>query len=207
MLLTINVPVVVVAVPCELVNVALKILPVSVKAVVKLSVGEVAPGTLLKVAPPLVLTNHWTVGAGWPVAAAVNVAVDPAATVWLTGFVVTVGAKFTVIVAAVVVADPLALVNTARNFVPFCPAATFGTVSVAVIAPATFWNVAPPSVENCHCTVGVGNPVAAAVNVAVWPAFTVESVGFVVTTGPAVTVSVAAVVVAEPTELVNTARY
>src|SRR5579871_2272112 len=138
----------------------------------------------VNVAPPLVLTCHCTVGVGLPLAAAVNVAVDPALTLWLVGFVVTVGAKFTVIVAAVVVADPLVLVNTARNFVPFCPAVTFGTVNVVVVAPATLLNVAPPSVENCHCTVGVGLPLAAAMNVAVCPAFTVESVGFVVITGP-----------------------
>src|SRR5258708_22903532 len=110
-------------------------------------------------------------------------------------------------VAAVVVALPDPLVNTARNFVPFWPASTFGTVKVVLVAPATFWNVAPPLVENCHCTVGVGAPLAAAVNTAVPPAFTVTSAGFCVITGPAVTVSVAAVVVPLPTVLVNTARY
>src|SRR5665647_2956312 len=80
-------------------------------------------------------------------------------------------------------------------------------VSVVVVAPATLLKVAPPSVLDCHCTVGDGNPVAAAVNTAVPPAFTVTSVGFSVITGPAVTVSVAACVVAEPVVLVNTARY
>ena len=52
-----------------------------------------------------------------------------------------------------------------------------------MVAPATLLKVAPPSVENCHCTVGVGVPVAAAVNVAVWPAFNVTSVGFNVMAG------------------------
>src|SRR6266700_1576923 len=117
------------------------------------------------------------------------------------------GAKFTVMVAAVVVALPDPLVKTARNFVPFWPASTFGTVKVVTVAPATLLNVAPPLVEHSHCTVGVGVPLAAAVNTAVPPAFSVTSPGFVVITGPAVTVSVAAVVVADPTELVNTARY
>ena len=112
----------------------------------------------------------------------------------------------TVIVAAVVVAVPVELVNTARNFVPFCPASTFGTVNVVVIAPATLLKLAPPFVLNCHCTVGAGVPDAAAVNVAVCPALTVASVGFCVIAGAWVTVSVAAVVVAEPTVLVNTAR-
>ena len=49
-----------------------------------------------------------------PLAAAVKVAVELAATLVLTGLVVTVGAKFTVSVAAVVVAVPEVLVNTAR---------------------------------------------------------------------------------------------
>ena len=105
--------------------------------------------------------------------AAVNETLDPALTLWLVGLVVTDGAKSTVIVAFVEVAEPLALVNTARNLVPFWPAATFGIVSVVEVAPATFWKVAPPSVLNCHCTVGVGLPDAAAVKFAVCPAFTV----------------------------------
>src|SRR5439155_1570396 len=100
---------------------------------------------LVKVAPPFVLICHCTVGVGLPLAAAVNVAVDPAATDWFAGFVVTDGAKFTVIVAAVVVAEPPELVKTARNLVPFWPASTPGMVSVVAIAPATFWKVAPPS--------------------------------------------------------------
>ena len=155
-----------------------------VVSVVKLSVVNVAPAILVNVEPPLVLTCHCTLGVGFPVAAAVKVAVLPATTDWLTGFVVTVGAKFTVNVAAVVVAEPPGFVNTARYLKPFCPAVTLASVKVVVVAPETLENVAPPSVETCHCTVGVGDPLAAAVNTAVCPAFTVESVGFVVTTGP-----------------------
>src|SRR5262249_42580203 len=101
---------------------------------------------LTNVAPPSVDCCHCTVGVGLPFAAAVKVTLEPACTDWLDGLVVTVGAKFTVRVAAVVVALPLALVNMARNLVPFWPAATFGTVNVVVVAPATFWNVDPPSV-------------------------------------------------------------
>src|SRR5450755_3356096 len=93
-------------------------------------------------------------------------------------------------VAAVVVALPDPLVKTARNFVPFWPANTFGTVKVVLVAPATLLNVAPPFVENCHCTVGVGAPLAAAVNTAVPPAFTVTSTGFsVITRFSVITVS------------------
>ena len=116
------------------------------------------------------------------------------------------GVPPTVNTAAWLVAVSVPLVKTARNFVPFWPDTTFGTVKVVVIAPATLLKVAPPSVLNCHCTVGDGAPDAAAVKIAVPPAFTVTSTGFSVITGPAVTVSVAAVVVAEPTVLVNTAR-
>src|SRR5215472_5632143 len=51
-----------------------------------------APGTLTKVDPPSVLTCHCTVGVGAPEAAAMNIAVCPAFTVWLDGFVMMVGA-------------------------------------------------------------------------------------------------------------------
>jgi hypothetical protein len=119
---------------------------------------------------------------------------------------VNTGATLTVSVAAVVVAVPDALVNTAWNIVPFWPASTLGTVNVVVVAPATLLKVAPPSVLDCHCTVGAGKPLAPAVNTAVPPVFTVTSVGFVVITGLAVTVSVAADEVAVPELLVNTAR-
>ena len=108
-------------------------------------------------------------------------------------------------VAAVVVAEPLVLVNTARNWFPFCDANAV-KLSVVEVAPAIFVNVAPPLMLCCHCTVGVGVPLAAAVNVAVCPAFTVWFTGFCVIAGPAVTVNVAAVVVADPTVFVNTAR-
>ena len=64
------------------------------------------------------------------------------------------------------------------------PLAGTGTVNVVVVAPATLKKVAPLSVLNCHCTVGVGLPLAAAVNTAVPPALTVTLTGFVVTAGP-----------------------
>ena len=46
----------------------------------------------VNVVPLSLLTSHCTVRAGLPLAAAVKVAVPPALTVWLAGFVVTVGA-------------------------------------------------------------------------------------------------------------------
>jgi hypothetical protein len=81
--------------------------------VAKESVVEVAPATSLKVAPPSVLTCHWTVGAGLPPAAAVKEAPLPVQTVWLVGFVVIAGEVFTVRVAAVVVSVPQVAVKTA----------------------------------------------------------------------------------------------
>jgi len=110
-------------------------------------------------------------------------------------------------VAAVVVAVPAELINTARYWYPFCDEAVV-KLNVVEVAPETLLN-APPLVLTCHCTVGVGEPVAAAVKVAVWPAFTVWFVGCAVIVGGVgeFTVSVAAVVVADPAEFVNTAWY
>ncbi len=178
----------------------------------KLNVVEVAPATFVKVVPPLVLTCHWTVGVGLPLAAAVNVAVFPALTLWFVGLVVTTGAANagnTVSVAVVVVAEPCEFVNTARYLLPVW-AAVVTKLSVVEVAPATFVKVVPPLVLTCHWTVGVGLPLAATVNVAVFPALTLWFVGLVVIAGAANagnTDSVAAVVVAEPCEFVNTARY
>src|SRR3989441_13195564 len=88
------------------------------------------------------------------------------------------GAAFTVSVAAVVVAVPAEFVNTARYRFPLCDK-TVVKLSVVEVAPETLLNVTPPSVLTCHCTVGVGEPVAAAVKVAVWPAVTVWFTGCV----------------------------
>src|ERR1700733_2040584 len=53
---------------------------------------------LVKLAPPLVLTCHCTVGVGFPLAAAVKVTLPPVMTL-LTGFSVTAGGERTVTVA------------------------------------------------------------------------------------------------------------
>jgi len=88
----------------------------------------------------------------------------------------------TVSVAAVVVADPAELVNTARYWLPFCDKVVV-KLRVVEVAPETLLNVVPPSMLTCHCTVGVGEPVAAAVKVAVWPAATVWLAGCMVIVG------------------------
>jgi hypothetical protein len=80
--------------------------------------------------------------------------------------------EFTVKVAAAVVAGPTEFVNTARYSFPFCDEALV-KLKVVEVAPETLPNVTPLSVLTCHCTVGVGEPVAAAVKVAVWPTVTV----------------------------------
>jgi len=102
------------------------------------------------------------------------VAVWPAVTVWFVGWVVIAGgvAGFTVSVAAVVVAVPAEFVNTAWYWFPFCDKAAV-KLRVVEVAPGRMLKVAPLFVLTCHCTVGVGEPVAAAVKVAVWPAVTV----------------------------------
>jgi len=90
--LTVNIAAVVVAVPHELVKTARYLLPFCEAAAVKVNVVLVAPETLEKVLPPLVLTCHWTVGAGLPLAAAVKLTLLPLQTVWFVGFVVMAGA-------------------------------------------------------------------------------------------------------------------
>jgi hypothetical protein len=68
-------------------------------------------------APSFVLTCHCTEGAGLPLAAALNVAVAPDATVWLDGCDVTTGAAdvlFTVSVAGLLGLSPAAFQDSAR---------------------------------------------------------------------------------------------
>jgi hypothetical protein len=82
------------------------------------------------------------------------------------------GAGFTVSVAAVVGAVPAEFINTTWYRFPFCDKVVV-KLRVVEVAPERLLDVAPPSALTCHCTVGVGEPVAAAVKVAVWPAVTV----------------------------------
>src|SRR4051812_29275313 len=116
-------------------------------------------------------------------------------------------AVLTVRVAGLLVALPATLVKTASYRLPLCAGSVLN-VSVVVVAPAMLVKVLPPSVLTCHCTVGVGVPLAAAVKVAGLLAVTVWLLGEVVmlgTTLAALTVRVAAVLVAFPAALVKTA--
>src|SRR6516162_5475892 len=157
----------VVALPALLVKTASYSSPfMAVVTLVSVSVVLVAPLMALQVTPLSVLTCHCTVGVGVPLAAAVNDTLAPAVTVWLVGWVVMVGAAVTVRVAALVVALPALLVKTASYSLPFMAVVTLVSVSVGLVAPLMAFQVTPPSVLTSHCTVGVGSPLAAAVNVA-----------------------------------------
>jgi hypothetical protein len=86
---------------------------------------------------------------------------------------VIAGGGTTPSVAAVVVALPTVFVNTARYLFPFCAAVTAVKARVAEVAPPRLLKVTPLSVLTCHCTVGAGLPLAAAVKLALLPAVTV----------------------------------
>jgi hypothetical protein len=129
-----------------------------------------------------------TVPVGIPVPGGTGDTVAASSTGWFSsdGFAdevsaVLVASSGTVSVAAFEVEVPTELVKTARYWLALCPAAAV-KLSVVDVAPAMSAN-APPTPAICHRTVGVGSPVAAAVNVAVWPAFTVWFVGCWVTVG------------------------
>src|SRR5215831_343476 len=215
--LTVSVAALLFVEPPAVVNTARNLLPdIAVVVGDTVSVVDVAPETFVNVVPPSVDCCHCTVGAEQLVgvfAAAVNVAAAGAVTVTFTGWVVTVGAThagLTVSVAALLFVEPPAVVNTARNLLPDIAVVVGDTVSVVDVAPETFVNVVPPSVDCCHCTVGAEQLVgvfAAAVNVAAAGAVTVTSVGWVVTVGAthaALTVRVAALLLVEPALFVNT---
>src|SRR5262245_56371360 len=87
---TVSVAAVVVTVPQGFVNSARYWLLVCEGGGVTVRVVLVAPGILVQVGPQSVLTCHWTVGVGFPVAAAVRVML-PLVTVWVTGLRVTTG--------------------------------------------------------------------------------------------------------------------
>src|SRR5437879_3498533 len=121
-----------------------------------------------------------------------------------------VGAKSTTRVAAFVVAWPIELVNTARNSAPFSADAVVkdkvGDVARGKVEEDGLLKVRPPSVLTCHWTVAGGLAAAWAVKVTALPRSTVWLLGCAAIVGAKSTVRVAALVVAEPSALVNTAR-
>ena len=113
----------------------------------------------------------------------------------------------TVRVAPSVATEPPPLVKTARNSQPLTKGIGI-PLSVVEVYPAASIQVMPPSTETCHCTLGVGVPLAAAVKVTGSPWATDWLTGWVVTTGAMSgrTVIVAAVLVAVPAMLEKNAR-
>ena len=105
------------------------------------------------------------------------------------------------------VAEPAPLVKIARYWMPFWASVVTAVVYEVEMAPARLVQVLPALELTCHCKLGEGVPEAAAVKVAVLPAFTATLAGCVVMVGAPLTVKMAAVVVAVPAVLVNTARY
>ena len=75
---------------------------------------------------------------------------------------------------------------------------------VAKVAPEMSAHVVP-LVLTCHCTDGVGEPLAAAMKLAVAPEVTVLLVGCIVTAGSVCKVNVAALVVTFPAAFVKIA--
>jgi hypothetical protein len=73
----------------------------------------------------------------------------------------------TVNVAGELVAVPTGLVKTASYSLPLWEIVVAGRARVPEVAPPIGVQVAPLSVEDCHCTVGAGFPEAAAVKDAV----------------------------------------
>ena len=74
-----------------------------------------------------------------------------------------------------------------------------------LVAPGIFVNPLP--LLACHCNVGAGGPLAAAVNDTTVPVQALVLTGSVVTVGAVLTVNVAAAEAILPQMLENTARY
>jgi hypothetical protein len=160
---------------------------------VKLNGLDVAPGILVNPLP--LLACHCSVGPGAPLAAAVNDATAPVQTLLLTGSRVTAGAVLTVNVATAEAMLPQVFENTARNWLLLCDALA-GKLNGLDVAPGILVNPAP--LLACHCNVGPGAPLAAAVNDATAPVQTPALTGSSVTAGAVLTVNVATVEVVLP---------
>ena len=115
----------------------------------------------------------------------------------------TVGSALTVRVAAEEALELQVLLKTAWNWSLVCDKLAVKLYGLAV-APGMFVNEPPPCLA-CHCTLGEGEPLAAAEKLAVLPAQTVKLAGLVVTEGAVLTVRVAAEEVLEPHVLLKTA--
>src|SRR3989442_3814395 len=148
------------------------------------------------------LACHCSVGSGVPLAAAVNDTTVPVQALVLSGSVMTL-ALLIVSVATLEVVLPQVLENTARYWLLLCDALAV-KLSGLVVAPGMLVN--PPPLLACHCSVGTGVPLAAAVNDTTVPAQALVLSGSVMTRALLI-VSVATPEVVLPQVLANTARY
>ena len=110
---------------------------------------------LVQVAPTS--SCHCTEGPGVAVAAAVKLAVAPAHRLAFEGCVFTTGAVFIEREAALEVTEPQLLLTTARKLLPLS-AAEVVNESVVFVSPERLVQVAP--ISSCHCTLGLGLPLA-----------------------------------------------
>src|SRR4051812_16223305 len=118
----------------------------------------------LKVMPPSVLTCHCTLGLGVPLALTLKVT-DPGHTVCELGSSATTGSLLRLSVAAVLATfAPQTLLNRAYTTLSRS-AATALKVKLRPVAPGMSLKVMPPSVLTCHCTLGLGVPLALALKV------------------------------------------
>ena len=128
---TVNVALVVgTLLPQLLLNRARYRLPLSAAVVVNVKLVLVAPALSVKLIPPSVLTCHWTVGAGLPLAVAVKLADPPAHKLRFAGLVVTVGG----LLIATVVVLPVEVQPFTVTVTVYVPAAT-----VVAFAMEGFW--------------------------------------------------------------------
>ena len=160
--------------------------------------SEAATEAMVKEAAvaPLMLTlalRHWKVGE--PEAAMLKVVEEPGQAEREVGWVVMVGPPPSARAAAALVTLPQALVTT-QSYDAASAAATEAMVKDAAVAPLML----TPALRHWK----VGEPGAAKVKVAAVPGQTVWEAGWVVMTGAALTVRVAATLVTLPQKLVAT---
>src|SRR5207249_745610 len=152
--------------------------------------------------PLPLLACHCNVGAGVPLAADVNDTTVPAQRFVLSGSVVILGLLI-VSVATLEVRLPQVLENTARYWLLLCDMLVVKHNGL-LVCRGMFVN-APPLLA-CHCNVGTGVPVAAAVNETTVPVQALVLTGLMITIGLLIVKAATAEVVL-PQVLENTARY
>ncbi len=144
------------------------------------SVSSPVPITSLIVPPLKRKSTLWTPSGLEPLASNQT---EPWSVALLAGKSTCVSGRTVRTAGSVVASGLVPSLNVASYSFPFSANVVLVRVNVVLVAPGTGENVVPPSVETCHCTVGVGNPLAAASKLASCPANTDTLVGCVVMDG------------------------